>query len=175
MVWIAGQTLANSTTYTAAFSSIPQTFTHLQLRMFAKNAGTSGVSDQFWLQFNSDGTSNYAYHRLEGNGTSATSANAVTQTAAYIGYTPNNTTGYANMFSNSIIDILDYSNTSKNKTIRNMSGFDLNGAGTVGLYSGLWRSTTALNSITIASNINPFFINTRFDLYGISTSSVTGA
>jgi hypothetical protein len=65
-------------------------------------------------------------------------------------------------------------NTSKNKVSRSLGGFDTNGAGRVVLYSGLYLSTVAINQIQIATDGN-LVAGTRCDLYGITTSQVTGA
>jgi hypothetical protein len=66
-----------------------------------------------------------------------------------------------------IIDIQDYSSTSKNKTVRTFSGVDFNGSGSVNLYSSLWMSTSAISSLTLTSNTGEFSTNTTFALYGI--------
>lgn len=175
MTWIAGSTLPNSSSYGYTFSSVPQTFTHLQLRISAKNVATSGTNDQIWIQFNSDTGNNYAHHRLTGDGSSAASSGTASTGAAYLGFTPTNTSGYANMFGGIVIDILDYTNTNKNKTIRCLNGYDLNGAGLVGLHSAVWLSTAAINTILISSNVNQYITGSRFDLYGIGVSEQTGA
>jgi hypothetical protein len=75
----------------------------------------------------------------------------------------------ANIFSGFVIDILDYANTNKYKTIRYLSGYDANGSGRVGLGSGSWRSTSAVTSITLqgleySSNYKQY---SSFALYGI--------
>ena len=64
------------------------------------------------------------------------------------------------------MDILDYSNTNKNKTLRQLAGTDNNGNGVVGLSSGLWQSTAAVASIDITA-IGSFSQYTSFALYGI--------
>lgn len=66
-----------------------------------------------------------------------------------------------------VVDILDYANTNKNKTIRVLAGVDNNGSGEVALNSGLWPSTSALNTIkilTTSGNLNQY---SSFALYGI--------
>jgi hypothetical protein len=66
------------------------------------------------------------------------------------------------------MDILDYANTSKNKTIRMLSGNDRNGSGDIILISGLWASTSAINQIDLrlesAANFAQY---SQFALYGI--------
>ena len=183
MVWIAGQTISVSGGE-ASFSSIPQSFTHLQLRIFSKSptgsaAGTSGFTTSFdsqYLRFNNDATpANYADHKVAGDGASVTSSGAFNQiTAARTGVMPI-TTAPAGVFGVNIVDILDYSNTSKNKVFRYISGTDLNGSGYSVFGSGLWTSTAAINNIFVGGFTAGFSVGSRFDLYGITSSQVTGA
>lgn len=151
------------------FSNIPQTFTHLQIKA---NVFTTASNYGLSLTFNGDTGSNYTYHRLSGDGSGTYSSAATSQTySQFWGISQGTDTTYPTNF---ILDILDYTNTNKNKTNRILIGKDSNGSGEVGLYSGLWLSTNAITSITISSGIN-FATTSRFDLYGITNSPATGA
>jgi hypothetical protein len=66
-----------------------------------------------------------------------------------------------------IIDILDYQNTNKYKTVRDLSGYDSNGAGYLFYRSGLWMSTTAINRLDITSTGGTLAQYSSFALYGI--------
>lgn len=147
------------------FSNIPSTYKHLQIWVIAKDNQASG-SHSLRMQFNSDTGSNYTYHALTGDGSSASAGALTSQTNLFPGYVMG-TTG-TNVFAVSIHDILDYTNVSKNKVIRTLSGVDNNGSGNIGLFSGLWINTNAINSITIlpAASTN-FTQHSRFSLYGI--------
>jgi len=68
-------------------------------------------------------------------------------------------------FNGFVIDILDYSNTSKYKTTRELSGQDRNGSGEIALWSGNWRSTLAITSIEFSNGT--FDQYSSFALYGI--------
>jgi hypothetical protein len=72
-------------------------------------------------------------------------------------------------FGGSIVDILDYANTSKNKTVRTLTGADRNGNGLIGLRSGYWNSTAAVSSISIiaTSGSTGFAQYSSFALYGV--------
>ena len=70
-----------------------------------------------------------------------------------------------------IIDILDYVNTNKYKTIRSISGHDANGSGIVQLGSELWQSTSAITSLAGGANAG-FLQYTTIQLYGIQTSNI---
>lgn len=147
------------------FSSIPTTYSHLQLRWFSKT-NESAAYTFLYIRLNSDTGSNYATHELYGNGSSAGAAAGTTQTSGWLGYS-----GAANTTSNygvGVTDILDYAKTNKYKTIRTLTGLDSNGAGSVGLESALWQSTSAVTGITIFASGSPSFTSgTTFALYGI--------
>jgi predicted patatin/cPLA2 family phospholipase len=73
----------------------------------------------------------------------------------------------ANIFGAGVIDILDYANTNKYKTVRALSGHDNNGSGYVNFESGLWMSTSAITSIKLFTAGNVYAQYTQFALYGI--------
>jgi len=161
----------SGTQSTISFTSIPSNFQHLQIRGFAQcNRATFGTDD-LNIRFNGDTGSNYAYHRLFGNGATPEAGAAASQT--FMQVLSGSGTGNGNTFGVSIIDILDYANTNKNKTMRTLSGDDLNGTvagfpGYVVLSSGLWQSTSAVTSISIIINTGASFTaGTHFALYGI--------
>lgn len=158
---------------TIIFDNIPQTYTHLQVRITAKNVGTSGAFDYSWMMMN--GASTYAYHRLFTDGASASSGSGSGASAAYYAEFPTSASGYANMFGIAIVDILDYTSATKNKTIKCLYGHDQNGAGRTGLYSGVGISTAAVTYLQFNANSYNFAAGSRFDLYGITSSTVTGA
>ena len=142
------------------FSSIPSTYKHLQLR----SINVTGTSlNTINMTFNSS-SSSYAQHVLYGDGASAAAAAVASTTYAVIGLNGTSTAPSA-----IITDILDYTSTNKNKTIRSLSGFDANGSGYVQLRSGLWYATPAAVTqidITIAGGAN-FSQYSSFALYGI--------
>ena len=171
MVWIAGSTVGAGGTTNFEFNNIPQTFTHLQLRIFGRSTLSASL-DNLSMYFNNDTGSNYATHFLSGNGSSASSGAFTSQPRFYIpSLFPAATTA---QMAASVIDILDYTNTNKNKTVRILTGFDANGSGTVALVSGLWMSTAAITRFNAETSAN-IVAGSRFDLYGITTSQVTGA
>lgn len=156
------------------FNSIPQTFTHLQIRVNgagAYNPGGSGYIET-WIGLNNTGTAPTAgySHRLYGDGSNSYSS-ASSQTSLLS--TPWIPIGLADAYVGSyIIDILDYTNTNKYKTIRAIGGYDANGSGLVSLHSGYSNITAAVTQIRVANNYGGFKAGNRVDLYGISTSNV---
>lgn len=150
----------NGSATTLTFNSIPSTYQHLQIRALFWDAS----GNEILVRFNGDNGSNYARHRLLGNGSSAATSSAASQTSMRVGYAPALTPGCA-----SIIDIHDYTSNSKNKTLRAFSGWTYQPTDTVGrviLDSGLWMSTNSITSISFASP-NSFTTSTTFALYGI--------
>lgn len=142
---IATTTLTgNSTNFT--LSSIPGTYTHLQLRCFL----IAGHGDNdIYLRFNGDTGNNYSWHTLFGDSSTAQADATTSASKSYLARNWN--TGSIGAVA--IVDILDYANTNKYKTTRTLVGFDDNTAHTgyrdLGLYSGNWRNTAAITSITI--------------------------
>lgn len=149
------------------FSAIPQEFKHLQIRCVAlSNRASTG--DNLIFRFNGDTATNYADHLLYGTGASALSGNDINQAFANIVRLPAASIA-ANVFGAGVIDILDYSNSSKFKTARSIGGWDSNGNGEIwGAASGLWRSTAAVTSLYLSVNAGTLLQpNSKFSLYGI--------
>ena len=157
---IATSTVGSGGTSSITFSSIPSTYTHLQIRSFVAN---STPGNGAYTYFNGDTTgTNYNTHRLVGNGSTASGGRD--NTFAYPLYYTGGTTGFAG----NVLDILDYTSTNKYKTMRALGGYDTNGAGYVFLVSALWLNTAAVTSITItAPGVSTFTEYSSFALYGI--------
>ena len=149
------------------FSSIPSTYTHLQIRAISRGTNAA-ANDASIMQFNGDTGSNYyTYHQIFGDGSSAAANSGETGSSiAYIFGSAGS--ALANSFAGSILDILDYSNTNKNKTVRNLEGFDVNGSGGYIVFrSGLWINTAAISSITLTPQTSSFAQYSSFALYGV--------
>lgn len=146
------------------FTSIPQTYKHLQIRGLIKAA--SGV--ELHVQINGDTAANYSGHLLDANG-STTAANGGTYNANYIRmfYTTGMpTTG--SVFGAIILDILDYTNTNKRKTIKTFYGADENSSGEIGLSGGAWHSTSAITQVTFNTTSSTFSQYSQLALYGLN-------
>lgn len=142
------------------FSSIPQTYKHLQLRI---NALTNNISNIF-VQVN--GVSNYPRHILR-NVQNNTTVTALGQTGTSglvliqnMGVGPTNP-------SVAVVDIHDYANTTTNKTLRMVCGRDNNDAfGEIDLQSSLLVSTSAITSLTVTCD-QTWQSGSTISLYGI--------
>jgi hypothetical protein len=145
------------------FSSIPATYTHLQIRNIGRSTSTGTTIS---IRANGDTASNYAFHYIYGDGATTGAAGFATQTSMQIAYTTSSSS-LADSYGVNVIDILDYANTNKYKTLRVLSGVDVNGSGGyVQLSSGLWQSSSAITSITLTNSTN-YTTATQFALYGI--------
>jgi hypothetical protein len=144
------------------FTSIPGTYTHLQVRAISFASNGSYLR----TQLNNDTATNYSWHMVGGNGSSAYTDSAINEVSMA---GPSQATS-TNIFCASIIDFLDYTNTNKYKTVRYLGGKDQNGSGSLGLHSGLWRSTSAITSIKFFGSGVNFPQYTHFALYGIRTA-----
>jgi hypothetical protein len=157
---IATTTVGAGGASTITFSSIPSTYKHLQIR----GSVLLTAANNLRMQVNGDTGSNYSWHQLIGSGGAATASAAINTVFMVYGYYA----GTANASEAVVMDILDYADTNKNKTIRTLEGNDINGAGGyVGLWSGNWRSTSAINSISLILPSGLFDINAKVALYGI--------
>ena len=147
-------------------SSIPSTYKHLQIRAIFRST-EAGSGTNFYMYVNGDTATNYSYHTLRGEGTTASASGNATVAQMFVGRAPGAGTT-AGIMNATIIDIHDYANTSKYKTFRYVSGKDDNTyGGDLVLRSGSWRSTSAINSITFNID-NPNFSNlSSIALYGI--------
>jgi hypothetical protein len=173
---------ANITTNTnpVSFTNIPQNYTHLQIRYNAR-ASFAGQSASMYIVFNNiSGGSDYSYHQVAANGTgtlgrwSAANATAPVMISAIPA-----ATGLANTFGAGIIDIFDYSSTTKRKMYKALIGQNQNATvqGLVGLAGGQPLTIAASTPIT---QIDVYFDGTAvngstFSLYGITSTDRAGA
>jgi hypothetical protein len=161
---IATTTLATATA-SVTFSSIPATYTHLQIRYIARGASNlAGVM----ITINSDTGTNYSSHNVGGNGSVTFAGGSATQAGPLLGYMAPSGSG-SNIFGSGIADILDYANINKYKTVRTISGTDDNASiNYTGLLSDLWQSTSAVSAVTLAAQFGSNFAQySSFALYGI--------
>jgi len=163
---LATTTVGSGGAASVTFSGIPSTYKHLQIRSLARDNSASGTVTYFKVNFNSDSGSNYTYHRLGGDGSSAFSDSGSSITTTYANFALANSST-TQIMGASIIDVLDYANVAKYKTIRTLAGADQNGSGRVGLSSGLWMSTSAVTSITLVADSGTFGQYSQFALYGV--------
>jgi len=152
------------------FTSIPSTYSHLQIRGIARSLEVAANSRRGTIRFNSDSGSNYTQHSLQGNGSAVSAFGYSALTYIYIEQMALTDGCTAGAFGASVTDIIDYASTSKFKTLRVFNGGNNNSTSTsfqIGLGSGLWRSTSAITSIEIGLDGETFKAGSTFSLYGI--------
>lgn len=159
-------TVGSSGATTLFFSDIPQNYQHLQLRCIARSTWSSAGLVILKIFFNGDSNqSNYSKHHLVGNGSSVTSYGGANDSG--IDSLPG---GFytANVFGAVVVDILDYTNTSKTTTTRALGGFDSNGSGWSILGSNLWNNTAAVSNMSISLGPTSNFVQySQVSLYGV--------
>lgn len=169
MVPIASAVGNGTSTSAIVFSNIPQIYQDLYLVIYSLQSGAGSlIIDNFNLDGNAN--SNRSYTKLQGDGTSATSARVAN--AATISLTPGYSTGSSTIPTTAAIHILNYANTSAYKTILSRVAADANGSGTTFLNVGMWASTSALTAFQISTgSANYFTVNALITLYGIRAVS----
>jgi len=154
---ISTTTVGNGGQGSLTISSIPQTYKHLQLRIFGRLTDVVSSADPL-LRFNGDTASNYSGHHWYANGAAnsasspAPSSSASSISLTYGGF-PGTNTG-TTWWGSQIFDITNYTNTSMYKTVKGFGGYSkLLTSSTshqeTSMNSGQWNSTAAVNSITI--------------------------
>jgi hypothetical protein len=147
------------------FTSISSSYQHLQIRYIVRStqaATETGIN----ARLNGDTGSNYAWHYLFGDGTSAVASAGATQTAInFVNVAGASAT--SSSFAVGVLDILDYANTSKYKTLRLLQGWDGNGSGRLNFSSGLWMNTAANTSVKLYPSSGNWAQYSHFALYGI--------
>jgi hypothetical protein len=163
---LIGTVILTSTQATVTFNGIPQDYKHLQLRYVSRNDNAGGVGNQT-LRFNNDSAANYSWHELYGGGTSVGSGSSASATSIGATWDSGNALP-SNVFVAGITDILDYTSTSKYKTVRGFSGLASSSGGQgAKLGSGSWRNTAAITSISVAPFGGNYVSGSRFSLYGV--------
>jgi hypothetical protein len=156
---IATTTLGSNQT-SVTFSSIPSTYTDLII--VASTSLVAVGATNYLVTYNSDTGSNYSGTYLYGSG-SATGSGRVTSTNNMdISYQPTTSIG------NFIFQVFNYANTTTNKTSLSRSNNATSGGAYA--YVGLWRSTAAITTISIAGGTNNIASGSTFSLYGIASA-----
>lgn len=158
-------TLLSSSVASVTFdTSALSAYKHLQIRMTARTSRAS-TQDDIILRFNSS-SSSYLTHYLEGNGSSLASS-SYNFTGVYAA-----SAGAASLssgeFGPSVVDILDFGSSNKNKTTRSFFGQSKSTSPWIYFTSTGWFSTSAITSIQILSlNSANLVSGSRFSLYGL--------
>jgi hypothetical protein len=167
---LISSTILGSSTATVLFDNLgtySSTYKHLQVRWAVRSDASGSTVRNFQLRMNGDTGSNYRRHWLVGTGSSVVSNEpGASETFIQLNQIPA-ASETANAFQGGVMDILDAYSTSKNKTIRALSGWPGSSNQRIYLTSGLRVNTASLTSLTFFLNSNSFVTGSRFSLYGI--------
>ncbi len=158
-------TTVGSATSSVTFNSIPSTYTDLRL-VFIGNCDTA--SRYFTLRFNSDSSANYSMRYLTGDGSTSATSWRTGDTALYTNnYSGSDTTKQQLI----TCDIFSY-NESRMKTVLSQTASDKTGSGTVDAAVSLWKSTSAITSVTALYMVagGNIAANSVISLYGIKSA-----
>jgi hypothetical protein len=160
---IATYTVSGGSPATFNFTSIPATYTDLRIVTTVASTATSN----FYLRINADSSSLYSWTRVSGDGSTASSTRTTNQTIWQL----NNSSIDSTLPEQFTIDIFDYAGSTF-KTALWTSSQDNNGSGTTSNYVGLYRSTTAITSLSLQA-LNPVDVyndGSIATLYGIKNA-----
>lgn len=157
---IATTTLGSSTT-TINFTSISSAYTDLVL--VAVPLRTTGAEEMV-MQFNNDTISPYSSTILWGDGSTAGSVRSTNQSSIILNYYASvSTTPMTQIFS-----IMNYANTTTNKTVLGRAGRSDSG---IDATVGRWPSTSAITSMQLnLKNGGNFLTGSTFTLYGVKSA-----
>ena len=164
-----GSILFSTATTGATFYNIPQTYTHLQVRFLIASVGTN--MDWSWIINGVSSGTSYAFRHLKSDGAGPT-VSQIAYTSQPYGYllrdeysggVPNGT------YLSGIIDLLDYTNTNKYKTMKATYCSEQNSltAGLIKHYSCIYESTSPVTRLDLYNGYLSWGANSQFSLYGI--------
>jgi hypothetical protein len=148
---------SSSSASTTTFSSIPGTYTDLILVV----TGSMSVDNNFRIRFNGDTGTNYSDTRVSGDGSSAASSRASSQTSIKISQGTHTNLGTYSA------QIMSYANTNVYKTALMTSAMP---ASAVNRAVGLWRSTSAITSLTVFTASGNFTDGATMNLFGVKAA-----
>jgi hypothetical protein len=160
----------NASAASVTFSNIPQSgYTDLKVVMSARITRSGFPTDIMNVSFNGTST-NESSRRMEGNGSSASSAS----NSLLLAYQASSTDATANTFGNAEFYIPNY--TSSNYKSASNDGVSENNGTTAyaGFAANLWSNTAAITSITFTPDAGSDFVQySSFSLYGLAAVGTT--
>lgn len=152
-------TTLTSTASSIAFSSISSAYTDLKVVLL----GTTGIAADWNLTYNGDTATNYAINYITGDGSSLSSSRVANAANINLTRPLSSSTTIPMLYQ---IDIFNYRGSTF-KTCLYTQSSDRNGSGVVTHGVGLWRSTSAITTVTITCPTSTFSVGTTATLYGI--------
>ena len=148
------------------FTSIPQTFTDLQLLISSR--ATQNVARELIKIYPNGSTANNTRILLFGYDSGSVASGSDTDKS--IGWQSGNSTT-ANTFANGSVYFSNYTNSNyKSYSADVVAENNSSSSWIVNLNASLWSDTAAITSIEIACETSTFAVNSTFYLYGIKNS-----
>ena len=158
---IATNTLGSAAA-SIVFSSIPATYTDLRVVFVGTATSATGLR----AQFNSDTASNYSRTSLLGDGGSVYAQRGTSIAFISLGINDNLSTTVPTMRT---MDIFSYAGSTY-KTVLTNESTDMNGSGAATVAVQLWRSTSAITSISLNLSTSTIAAGSIATLYGIKNA-----
>jgi hypothetical protein len=169
LVPIAQQTI-NGTVGQVYFNNIPQTYQDLMVVVNARDTITTQLYNAIGWNFNNNNSLVQSARLLLGDGTSPTSTALSNTGYQQFGLIPGTST-QQNTMGSVVAHILNYTNSTTNKTMLSKFACDFNGTGVSGMYINLAQTTLPVTAFScFVYGANSFFTNnSTFSLYGVRT------
>ena len=163
-----------SSAASVTFSSIPATYTDLVLRISARST-RSATSNNMDMRLNADSSALYSWTYIYNSATNAYSSRVSAYDNIFVG-TLNAANSLADTFTSAEVYIPSYT-ASQSKQLSTFSVYENNTAppattNEIDAGANLYRSNTAISSITMTSSVGTFNFasGSSFYLYGIKNS-----
>lgn len=169
-ILISSRTLT-SVTNGVTFSSIPQTYSDLVIRMTARTDGADPDRYEFWTN-SDDGGPNFGTTTLRATGTTVSSVRNSSSGGIFAYYQMVGGGATASTFNSAEIYVPNYTNGSSGNPI-SLTGVAENNSSTgngLGISAGLRTATGAITSVTVWGGGYSFQSGSTFYLYGIKSS-----
>lgn len=161
--------IVNGSSTLIEFNNLSQfhgVYRHLKLVVSTRNTSNVGTG-ALLTRFNNDSANNYTYQALRSYNGTFTSESVAPYNSALISWNPHGGTNGGN-FGICEAEILDWSSSVKNKTVRSLTGAN-SYANIISIFSSSWMNTSPITSIQIvAEDGNPFVGGSRYSLYGVT-------
>jgi hypothetical protein len=157
-------TTLGSAAASITLSSIPATYTDLRVVLVARTNNTGTPREDLYITFNSDSSSLYSTTILAGQDASAFSFRQSNQTRinAYTGIP-----GTSGQLSLNTIDVFSYAGSTFKTCLVSVNNDQNTVGGEVNAQVGLYRSTSAITSITFTPQTNSIDTGSTLSIYGI--------
>lgn len=158
-----------SDTATVTFSSIPNSYAHLELWASMRGNNASPFQD-YYMQFNGDTSNTYrrGEYWIRGSQTAPSGYGVNSSLPSVYGGQGLGDQAGANYFAATLLQINDYASSTKFKTVDSLTGNQNTSDGFAIWYDGVWENTAAINSISLINTGGSVFrANTYFTLFGV--------